>query len=67
MIPILINGEPREVPANLSVESLLAHLGLAGQPLLVEHNGVALFKSDWPEIIVGAGDRLELIRVVAGG
>lgn len=67
MIRLELNGEPREIPENLTISGLLAHLDLAGQPLLIEQNGVALFKHEWSEKPVNAGDKIELIRVVAGG
>ena len=67
MIRIVVNGETREVPENLTVSALLDFLGLAAQPLLVEQNGLALFKTEWPEKTVQPHDRFELIRIVAGG
>ncbi|HEY5894556.1 MAG TPA: sulfur carrier protein ThiS [Chthoniobacterales bacterium] len=67
MIRLELNGEPRDIPENLTVSGLLAYLDLTGQPLLIEQNGVALFKYEWAEKPVNAGDKIELIRVVAGG
>lgn len=55
------------MPSGLSVTTLLAHLGFGQTPMLVEHNGLALFPRDFPSTPVGEGDTLELIRVVAGG
>ena len=64
---IHVNGEPRAVRVGASLPELLDELGLPPQTVLVEHNGVALFRKDWPTIQLAAGDRLEIIRVVAGG
>jgi sulfur carrier protein len=64
---IQINGERRAVRAGLPLPDLLAELGLPPQSVLVEHNGVALFRADWPQTRLAEGDRLEIIRVVAGG
>jgi thiamine biosynthesis protein ThiS len=33
----------------------------------VEHNGLALHSREWPERRLTEGDRIEFIRVVAGG
>jgi thiamine biosynthesis protein ThiS len=33
----------------------------------VEHNGLALHRHEWPKRPLAEGDRIELIRVVAGG
>ncbi|MBV9656970.1 MAG: sulfur carrier protein ThiS [Verrucomicrobia bacterium] len=64
---IQINGEPRTVRADSTLPELLDALQLPAQAVLVEHNGVALFRHDWPTIQLAAGDRLEIIRIVAGG
>jgi sulfur carrier protein len=64
---VIVNGSPRELRAACNVTNALAELGLEGQPLLVELNREALLKSDWDTRFVGDGDRIELIRIVAGG
>ena len=64
---IQINGERREIRAGTTLPELLATLDLPPQSVLVEHNGVALFRTDWPGVMFAEGDRLEIIRVVAGG
>jgi sulfur carrier protein len=66
-ITIKLNGQDRAVPANSSVAALLESLGLAGQPVLVEHNGTAVFPRDFSATALADGDVLEIIRVVAGG
>jgi sulfur carrier protein len=40
---------------------------LAPQSILVEHNGLAVHRHEWTERSIAEGDRIELIRVVAGG
>lgn len=64
---ITLNGEPREVAAPGSVEDLVAALGLPLNAALVEHNGLALLRREWPVTPVRDGDRIEIIRMVAGG
>jgi thiamine biosynthesis protein ThiS len=66
MIEIRVNGEQRRVDGG-SVEEVLGQLEIESRALLVEHNGVALHRSEWTERAVGAGDVLELVRIVAGG
>jgi sulfur carrier protein len=63
----LINGERREIRVGMALPELLAALDLPAQSVLVEHNGTALFRADWPQTRLADGDRLEIIRVVAGG
>jgi len=40
---------------------------LPPQSILVEHNGLALHRHEWPGRSLAEGDRIEFIRVVAGG
>lgn len=63
---LIINGEPRDLAAR-RISNLLAELDLPAPAMLVELNGTALHRRDWPQHALQAGDRLELIRVVAGG
>ncbi len=66
-MPLLtINGESKEVVAT-SLEGLLAELSLPAALMLVEHNGKALLRSEWPAVCLSEGDRLELMQVSAGG
>ena len=66
-ISISLNGEPRPVAGGLSVTEMLEYFGLPLAASLVEHNGRALLRSEWAEVKVVADDRLEILRVVAGG
>ena len=63
-----INGEQRQFNANqLPLPQLLEELGLSGHPVVVEHNGTALLPAEHSEAVISDGDRLEIVRVVAGG
>ncbi len=66
-LTLQINGERHEARPGVSLAELLEQLGLPAPNVLVEHNGTALFRDDWPGIALADGDRLEIIRVVAGG
>jgi thiamine biosynthesis protein ThiS len=63
---IIVNGQDREVQAT-QVEALVAELGLPLAAALVEHNGLALLRPEWPQTDLREGDRLEIIRLAAGG
>lgn len=64
---ILLNGETREVERAETVAALVEELGLPAAAILIEHNGLALRRNEWAERALAPGDRLELIRIVAGG
>ena len=66
---IQINGEARQLEESgpLPLEALLEHLGLAGQPVLVELDGKALLRSEFASRSVAEGARVEIVKMVAGG
>ena len=67
VIQLQINGEAHRVPIGQPLAELITGLGLPPQAVLIEHNGRALFRSDWEHVQLAEGDRLEVLRVVAGG
>ena len=66
-IRIRINGDLREISADLPLFDLIRSLGLPPETALVELNGQALLRSDWPQTRLSEDDQLEILRVVAGG
>lgn len=67
MFEISINGLPRQFDAPLTVARLLECEGLAGKRVAVERNGAIVPKSQHPETLLEAGDRLEIVVAVGGG
>ncbi|MGB8356854.1 MAG: sulfur carrier protein ThiS [Chthoniobacteraceae bacterium] len=63
---IWLNGDEKEVAAE-TIAALVDALGLPSPALLVEHNGLALRREEWVERGLQVGDRVEIIRIVAGG
>ena len=64
---ITLNGERREIARAANVAELINELGLPAPAILVEHNGLALRRDEWPGHALAEGDRIELVRIVAGG
>ncbi len=62
-----VNGEPSEVPDGTDLPGLLTSLGLRVGSVVVEHNGSALLRSELSGVVLRDGDRVELVRAVAGG
>jgi len=63
-----INGDVRSFAENeLSVVDLLKHLDLEGIPVVVERNEEAMLPREHATAKLEDGDRLEIVRVVAGG
>ena len=64
---VWINGEPAETNGVTNVAELAAHYGLQPNTVLIEHNATALRQREWVERLLTEGDRIEFVRVVAGG
>ncbi len=64
---ISLNGEQTDVGGAGTVAELVSVLELPPPTLLIEHNGVALHRREWPDRPLSEGDKIELIRIVAGG
>ena len=66
-IDIVVNGEPKTVPAGLTVLTLIEHLGLGGKRVAVERNREVVPRAQHGEVALAADDRLELVTFVGGG
>ncbi len=64
---VTANGRPVDLPEGATVENLLAALGLGGRWVVVERNGQPVARSALATTVLADGDRLELVRAVAGG
>jgi sulfur carrier protein len=64
---ISLNGERVDARAAETIAQLIDRYQLPPQSILVEHNGLAVHRHEWAERSLAEGDRVELIRVVAGG
>jgi len=64
---ITLNGSPHPLAEPTPLPALLADLGLAGKPVVVELNQSALFPRDHPATLIHPGDRIEIITLAAGG
>jgi thiamine biosynthesis protein ThiS len=64
---VWVNGEHAEINGVKTVADLATHYGLERNTVLIEHNTVALHQREWAERLLAEGDRIELVRVVAGG
>lgn len=67
MITITLNGVDHQMNDSISINQLLKDLQLQSNLYLVELNQVALFRSEWENQKIKAGDQIEIIRIVAGG
>jgi sulfur carrier protein len=64
---ISLNGETADTREARTIAELVDRYQLPPQSILVEHNGLAVHRREWQERPLAEGDRIEFIRVVAGG
>ena len=67
MSQVIANGQP--VPATLpcTIEEFLLAQKLLPRSVVVEHNGEAVAPSEFSGRKLQAGDRQEIVKIVAGG
>lgn len=65
MKKISLNGHPHPTSAE-TIAALVAELGFPKGTAMIEHNGVALRPDEWHHPLA-ADDRVEVLRIVAGG
>jgi thiamine biosynthesis protein ThiS len=65
---ITLNGQSRGFDAEgFNVESLLAEVGLAGKPVVVEVDREAVLPADYGKTSIRDGSSVEIVTIAAGG
>ena len=67
MNQIVANGKPIEAKLPCSLEDFLIAQKLLPRSVVVEHNGEAVAPSEFAGRQLNTGDRLEVVKIVAGG
>ena len=64
---ISLNGEKADTRGAGTIAELVMRYDLKPEAVLIEHNGLALHRREWPGQRLSEGDQIEIVRVVAGG
>lgn len=67
MLTISLNGDPKILSVALSVQALVVQLGLDPTKVAVERNLEIVPKSTFADVVLGNGDRIEIVHFVGGG
>ena len=67
MASVTANGETVNADLPCALEEFLKQQGLLPKSVVVEHNGEAVAPSEFAHRVVQENDRLEIVRIVAGG
>lgn len=66
-VSVVANGKPREIDDGITITELLGEYGWRAEWVVVEYNGEPLERARYPNVRLRAGDKLEIVRAVAGG
>ncbi|MBI5802629.1 MAG: sulfur carrier protein ThiS [Verrucomicrobia bacterium] len=64
---VIANGREIATGFPCTLEQFLVSQQLLPRSVVVEHNGEAVPPSEFPRRTLQPGDRLEIVRIVAGG
>jgi sulfur carrier protein len=64
---VIANGRKVSAALPCSIEEFLLGQKLPPRSVVVEHNGAAVAPSEFAARRVTAGDRLEIVKIAAGG
>ena len=64
---VIANGQRIATAIPCSIEQFLLGQKLRPRSVVVEHNGEAVVPSEFGQRQLAVGDRLEIVRIVAGG
>jgi thiazole synthase len=64
---ITVNGEARPLAAPVSVAEMLTGFGLDPATVAVERNLEIVPRSGYEQVVVGDGDRIEIVHFIGGG
>jgi thiamine biosynthesis protein ThiS len=64
---VIANGQRIERPLPCSIHDFLVGQQLLPRSVVVEHNGEAVVPSEFQKRQLQSGDRLEVVKIVAGG
>jgi thiamine biosynthesis protein ThiS len=64
---VIANGQPTAAKLPSTIEEFLLAQKVLPRSVVVEHNGQAVAPSEFSKRQLCAGDRLEIVKVVAGG
>jgi sulfur carrier protein len=67
MIEIELNGAPHKVPPQQTLNQLVDALELTGQALALAVNRSVVPRQQWPERVLQAQDKVDIVRAIGGG
>ncbi|MDZ4684955.1 MAG: sulfur carrier protein ThiS [Planctomycetaceae bacterium] len=66
-VDVSLNGEPKSLPAGVTIRDLLAELKLDARYLAVEVNRRVIPRGQHAATALASGDEIEIVTLVGGG
>jgi thiazole synthase len=66
-VTITLNGERFELDSPMSVAALLSQLDIDPRRVAIEHNLNIIKRQTYSDVVIGEGDRVEIVNFVGGG
>ncbi len=67
MVTLTVNGKQREIIGPMALIEFLEANKIEPRLIVIEYNGEIIKRERWDAIALKAGDRLEIVHMVAGG
>ena len=64
---IQLNGQPRSLPLETDLHSLIEELRLGNQAIAVAVNRQVISRALWQQHALQAGDQVDVVRAIGGG
>ena len=64
---LTVNGNPMELPDGLTIDGLLARLGVRREFTAVALNREVTPKAEYASTVLAEGDKVEIVRPMGGG
>jgi sulfur carrier protein len=66
-VDVDVNGSVQALPDGMTVEGLVERLGYGRRQVVAELNGEPLARERFADVVLQPGNRVEVVRAVAGG
>jgi sulfur carrier protein len=66
-ITVSANGHPHEVPAKSTVADFLQEIDVTPAYVVVQVDGVLIARSEFEQIVLQQGNKIEIVTLVGGG
>lgn len=67
MIEISLNNTPTSIAADMPLNEAITCWGMANNKIAVAINGEFVPRSSYPQYILKAGDKIDIVKPVGGG